>query len=47
MRPTFPDCGKDVTWGEMHVGALSAFLAAGYRVVHTPSLRRAVVRYDF
>jgi hypothetical protein len=39
--------GKDVTWGEMHVGALSAFLAAGCRVVYTPSLRRAVVRYDY
>jgi GNAT superfamily N-acetyltransferase len=45
--PMKPAPGKDVTWGEMHVGALSAFLAAGYRVVHTPSLRRAVVRYEF
>ena len=42
-----PAPGKDVTWGEMHVGKLSSFLAAGYRVVHEPSLRRAVVRYDF
>lgn len=45
--PMKPAPGKDVTWGEMHVGALSAFLAAGYRIVHVPSLRRAVVRYDF
>ncbi|HST66480.1 MAG TPA: GNAT family N-acetyltransferase [Mycobacteriales bacterium] len=45
--PMKPAPGKDVTWGEMHVGALSAFLAAGYRVVHTPSLRRAVVRFEF
>jgi GNAT superfamily N-acetyltransferase len=45
--PMKPAPGKEVTWGEMHVGALSAFLAAGYRIVHTPSLRRAVVRYDF
>jgi GNAT superfamily N-acetyltransferase len=45
--PMDPAPGKDVTWGELHVGKLSAFLAAGYRVVHTPSLRRAIVRYDF
>ena len=45
--PMKPAPGKDVPWGELHVGALSSFLAAGYRVVHTPSLRRAVVRYEF
>ena len=45
--PMKPAPGKDVTWGEMHVGALSAFLAAGFRVVHVPSLRRAIVRYDY
>lgn len=45
--PMKPAPGKEVTWGEMHVGALSAFLAAGFRIVHQPSLRRAVVRYDF
>ena len=42
-----PAAGQDVTWGELHVGKLSSFLAAGFHVVHTPSLRRAVVRYDF
>ena len=45
--PMKPAPGKEVTWGEMHVGALSAFLAAGFRIVHTPSLRRAVVRYEY
>ena len=30
----------------MHVGALSALPYAGFRVVHVPSLRRAIVRYD-
>lgn len=45
--PMQPAPGKDVTWGELHVGALSAFLAAGFRIEHQPSLRRAVVRYDF
>lgn len=44
--PMKPAVGKEVTWGEMHVGALSAFLDAGFRVVHVPSLRRAVVRHD-
>ncbi|HST50267.1 hypothetical protein [Jatrophihabitans sp.] len=42
-----PAPGKEVPWGEMHVGKLSTSLAAGFRVVHEPSLRRAVVRYDF
>jgi GNAT superfamily N-acetyltransferase len=45
--PMKPAPGKEVTWGELHVGALSAFLAAGFQVVHVPSLRRAIVRYDF
>jgi GNAT superfamily N-acetyltransferase len=45
--PMKPAPGKDVPWGELHVGALSDFLAAGYRVVHTPSLRRAVVRFEY
>jgi GNAT superfamily N-acetyltransferase len=45
--PMKPAPGKDVSWGEMHVGALSAFLAAGYHIVHVPSLRRAIVRYEY
>lgn len=45
--PMKPAPGKDVTWGDLHVGALSAFLAAGFRIVHVPSLRRAIVRYDY
>lgn len=45
--PMEPAAGKEVPWGELHVGALSAFLAAGYRIVSKPSLRRAIVRYDF
>ena len=44
--PMRPAAGKEVPWGELHVGALSTFLAAGFRVVHTPSLRRAVVQHD-
>jgi GNAT superfamily N-acetyltransferase len=45
--PMEPAPGKDVTWGDLHVGALSVFLAAGFRIVHKPSLRRAIVRFDF
>ncbi|HJQ00562.1 MAG TPA: GNAT family N-acetyltransferase [Jatrophihabitans sp.] len=45
--PMKPAPGKDVPWGEMHVGSLNSFLAAGYQIVHVPSLRRAVVRYEF
>lgn len=45
--PMHPAAGKEVAWGELHVGKLSSFLDAGFRVVHEPSLRRAVVRYDF
>lgn len=45
--PMKPAPGKDVTWGELHVGKLSTFLQAGFEVVHVPSLRRAIVRYDF
>ena len=33
--------------GLMALGALSAFLAAGFRIVHVPSLRRAIVRYYY
>lgn len=44
--PMKPAPGTDVPWGELHVGALSSFLAAGFQVVHVPSLRRAIVRYD-
>ena len=44
--PMDPEPGKEVTWGEMHVGKLSAFLDAGYRIVHKPSLRRATVRFE-
>jgi hypothetical protein len=38
--------GVEVTWGELNVGPLSAFLAAGFREVSRPTLRRVVVRRD-
>lgn len=39
--------GVDITWGELHVGAVSAFAAAGLREVNRPSKRRVVMRIDF
>lgn len=39
--------GKEITWGELHVGALSVFEEAGLRAVSRPSKRRVVMRIDF
>ncbi len=39
--------GKEITWGELHVGALSVFEEAGLRPVSRPSKRRVVLRIDF
>jgi GNAT superfamily N-acetyltransferase len=37
----------EITWGELHVGARSAFAAAGFREVSHPTPRRVVMRIDF
>jgi GNAT superfamily N-acetyltransferase len=42
---THPD--QEITWGELHVGALKVFAAAGFREILHPSKRRYVVRIDF
>src|SRR5689334_5904761 len=42
-----PERGKDVPWGELHVGHVSIFTAAGFAEVSRPTLRRAVMRIDF
>jgi GNAT superfamily N-acetyltransferase len=39
--------GKEITWGELHVGARQVFEEAGFKEVHQPSLRRVVMRIDF
>lgn len=39
--------GKEITWGELHVGALSVYEEAGLRAVSRPSKRRVVMRIDF
>ena len=39
--------GKEITWGELHVGAVQVFAEAGFTEVSAPSLRRVVMRVDF
>lgn len=45
--PMMTEKGKEITWGELHVGSINAFLAAGFRVITRTTKRRAVVRIDF
>jgi GNAT superfamily N-acetyltransferase len=39
--------GREITWGELHVGAVQVFADAGFTEVSAPSLRRVVMRVDF
>ncbi|SDU34399.1 GNAT family N-acetyltransferase [Jiangella alkaliphila] len=39
--------GKEITWGELHVGARQVFEEAGFTQVSHPTKRRAVMRIDF
>lgn len=43
----FTEKGKEITWGELHVGSRNVLAAAGFRQVAQPSLRRVVMRLDF
>ena len=45
--PIVTDGAGNITWGEVFVGPLGAFLEAGFEVVHEPSKRRRVVRIEF
>lgn len=45
--PMATKAGKDITWGELHVGSRSVFAAAGLAEVTHPTLRRYVMRIDF
>ena len=45
--PMMTQAGKDVTWGELHVGSYSIFEEAGLTEVSHPTLRRYVMRIDF
>jgi GNAT superfamily N-acetyltransferase len=39
--------GKEITWGELHVGARQVFEDAGFEEVSRPTVRRVVMRIDF
>jgi GNAT superfamily N-acetyltransferase len=39
--------GVEITWGELHVGPVGAYRAAGLTEVHRPSKRRVIMRIDF
>ena len=39
--------GREITWGELHVGSRSIFAAAGFAEVSKPTRRRVVMRIDF
>lgn len=39
--------GVEITWGEVHVGAVQVFEDAGYVQVSAPTKRRRVMRVDF
>lgn len=39
--------GKEITWGELNVGARQVFEDAGFVEVSRPTVRRVVMRVDF
>jgi len=45
--PMITTPGKEVTWGELHVGSRSIFEAAGLTEIGHPSPRRVVMRIEF
>jgi GNAT superfamily N-acetyltransferase len=44
--PMITQPGKEITWGEVHVGARQVFEEAGFVEVSHPTLRRVVMRLD-
>jgi GNAT superfamily N-acetyltransferase len=45
--PMITQPGKEITWGETHVGTRQVFEEAGFKEVSHPSPRRVVMRIDF
>ena len=45
--PLITEPGRTITWGELFVGSVGMFTAAGFREVSRPTPRRAVMRIDF
>ncbi len=46
-HPMITQHGKQITWGELHVGAAQVFEDAGFEEVSRPTVRRVVMRIDF
>jgi GNAT superfamily N-acetyltransferase len=44
--PMITQPGKEITWGELHVGARQVFEEAGFRQLTHPTPRRVVMRID-
>ncbi|MEU8362212.1 GNAT family N-acetyltransferase [Nonomuraea sp. NPDC048882] len=45
--PMITRAGKEITWGELHVGARQVFEEAGFAEITHPTARRVVMRIDF
>jgi GNAT superfamily N-acetyltransferase len=45
--PMITQPGKEITWGELHVGARQVFEDAGFGEVNHPTPRRVIMRIDF
>jgi len=45
--PMITQPGKEITWGETHVGTRQVFEAAGFKEITHPTIRRVVMRIDF
>jgi GNAT superfamily N-acetyltransferase len=45
--PMITQPGRQITWGELRVGARQVFQDAGFKEVSHPTLRRVVMRIDF
>jgi GNAT superfamily N-acetyltransferase len=45
--PMITQPGKEITWGEVHIGARQVFEDAGFVEVSHPTPRRVVMRIDF
>ncbi|MEV0734311.1 GNAT family N-acetyltransferase [Polymorphospora sp. NPDC050346] len=45
--PMITEPGREITWGELHVGARQVFEGAGFAQVSHPTVRRVVMRIDF
>lgn len=45
--PMITQPGKQITWGEVHVGTRQVLEYAGFREVSHPTVRRVVMRIDF